>query len=330
MTSRRRHDRPVGPELAVEATGLVKTFGKVTALDGVDLRIPRGGVYGLLGPNGAGKTTTVRILASLQRPSAGAARVFGHDVVRDADAVRRRISLTGQYASVDNHLTGRENLVLLARLFGHRRRPAQRRADELLVAFGLAEAADRLAKTYSGGMRRRLDIAASIVVTPDLLFLDEPTAGLDPRSRHQVWGIARQLVAGGTTIVLTTQYLEEADALADRLVVIDRGRVLAEGTPSELKSSIGASTLRVRLVDSSQRGAATAVLARSLDTDVASASDALNLSARCDDPGRAADALLRLDQAGVAITGFSLDEPSLDEVFLALTGHPATREETPA
>ncbi len=230
--------------LAIEASGLVKTFGDKRAVDGVDLAVPSGAVYGVLGPNGAGKTTTIRMLATLISPDAGSARVFGHDVVREADAVRGAISLTGQLASVDEELTGRENLILLARLLGHRPAAARERADELLAAFGLEESAGKLAKHYSGGMRRRLDIAASIVVTPRLLILDEPTTGLDPRSRNHVWEIVRLMVAAGTTILLCTQYLEEADQLADGIAVIDRGRVIAEGTPAQLKASVGVGALQ--------------------------------------------------------------------------------------
>jgi ABC-2 type transport system ATP-binding protein len=229
--------------LAIETQGLVKRFGDKTAVDGIDLAVPAGTVYGVLGPNGAGKTTTIRMLATLLRPDGGSARVLGHDVVADANAVRGCVSLTGQFASVDDELTGRENLTLIARLLGFDRRRAEARAGELLDAFGLTESADRLGKTYSGGMRRRLDIASSIVVTPRLLFLDEPTTGLDPRSRNQVWDIVRVLVAAGTTVLLTTQYLDEADQLADRLVIIDHGRVIAEGTPTELKDRVGATTL---------------------------------------------------------------------------------------
>ena len=229
--------------LAIETQGLVKRFGEKTAVEGIDLAVPAGTVYGVLGPNGAGKTTTIRMLATLLRPDGGSARVLGHDVVTDADAVRGCVSLTGQFASVDDELTGRENLTLIGRLLGFARRRAVERAGELLDAFGLAESADRLGKTYSGGMRRRLDIASSIVVTPRLLFLDEPTTGLDPRSRNQVWDIVRVLVAAGTTVLLTTQYLDEADQLADRLAIIDHGRVIAEGTPTELKDRVGATTL---------------------------------------------------------------------------------------
>src|SRR3954468_8435518 len=251
-------------DLAIETSGLVKVFGDNRAVDGVDLAVPAGTVYGLLGPNGAGKTTVVRMLATLLRPDGGRAEVFGHDVVREADAVRSRVSLTGQYASVDEDLSGHENLFLLGRLLGYRRRQARDRAGRLLDAFGLTDAADRQVKKYSGGMRRRIDIAASILNTPDLLFLDEPTTGLDPRSRNQVWDIVRVVVANGTTVLLTTQYLDEADQLARRIAVIDHGRMIAEGTPGELKSSIGAGTVHVRLRDASQRPEAERVLAAAL------------------------------------------------------------------
>src|SRR5918996_498712 len=239
--------------LAIEATSLVKAFGDVRAVDGVDLAVRGGSVYGVLGPNGAGKTTTIRMLATLLRPDGGEARVFGHDIVDDADAVRSVVSLTGQLASVDEELTGRENLILLARLLGFRRAQAKERAGELLEAFGLADAAGRLVKHYSGGMRRRLDIAASIVVTPELMFLDEPTTGLDPRSRNQVWEIIRSLAAEGTTVLLTTQYLDEADQLAGRIAVVDHGRVIAEGTSGQLKASLGSGALHVRLLDPDER-----------------------------------------------------------------------------
>jgi ABC-2 type transport system ATP-binding protein len=310
-------------ELAIETAGLVKVFGTTRAVDGVDLEVRTGGVYGFLGPNGAGKTTTIRILATLLRPDAGSARVLGHDVVADPGAVRRRVGLTGQFASVDEDLTGRENLVLLGRLLGYSRPQARARAAELLDGFDLTEAADRQVKRYSGGMRRRLDIAASIVVTPDLMFLDEPTTGLDPRSRNQVWDIVRALVAGGTTVLLTTQYLDEADQLADRIAVIDRGRVIAEGTPGELKASVGSGALHVRVMDPAQRPAAERVLAAALRVPVELESDPAALSARVSDPERVAIALADLSRAGVAFTDFALGQPSLDEVFLALTGHHA-------
>jgi ABC-2 type transport system ATP-binding protein len=311
--------------LAIEATGLVKTFGDVRAVDGVDLAVRRGSVYGVLGPNGAGKTTTIRMLATLLRPDAGSARVLGHDIVDEADSVRGLVSLTGQLASVDEDLTGRENLVLLGRLLGLRRAAAKERATELLDAFGLSEAAGRLVKNYSGGMRRRLDIAASIVVTPQLMFLDEPTSGLDPRSRNQVWDIIRALVAGGTTILLCTQYLEEADQLADGIAVIDHGKVIAEGTPGQLKASVGSGALHVRLLDPEQRSEAERVLSRELGT-VNLESDSAALSVSCSDANRAAEAVAELTRAGVGIADFSLDQPSLDEVFLALTGHPAEED----
>ncbi|MFC7330948.1 ATP-binding cassette domain-containing protein [Marinactinospora rubrisoli] len=312
----------------METAGLVKVFGDTRAVDGVDLRVPAGVVYGILGPNGAGKTTTIRMLATLLRPDSGTARVFGHDVVREPDAVRSRVSLTGQFASVDENLTGTENLVMLARLLGHSWAGAKARAAELLEAFDLTEAAGRHARTYSGGMRRRLDIAASIVVTPDLIFLDEPTAGLDPRSRNQVWEIVRALVAAGTTVLLTTQYLDEADQLADRIAVIDHGRVIAEGTSGELKSSVGSGAVHVRLADAGRRGEAEQVLAKTLDAAVHLESDPVALSARVSDPERVAHALAELSRAGVAVTEFSLGQPSLDEVFLALTGRPAEATDT--
>ncbi|MGH9156254.1 MAG: ATP-binding cassette domain-containing protein [Acidimicrobiales bacterium] len=308
--------------LAVEATGLVKSFGETRAVDGVDLTVRRGTVYGVLGPNGAGKTTTIRILATLTRPDAGQARVLGHDVVTEPDAVRAAVSLTGQLASVDEDLTGHENLTLLGRLLGLKRTAARDRAAELLDAFGLSAAATRLVKHYSGGMRRRLDIAASIVVTPELMFLDEPTTGLDPRSRNQVWDIIRALVAEGTTIVLCTQYLEEADQLADGIAVIDNGRVIAEGTPGQLKASVGSGSLHVRLLHPEQRSEAEQVLRRELGP-VTLEADRAALSVACSDADRGAAALGALARAGVSIADFSVGQPSLDEVFLALTGHPA-------
>ncbi|UHQ98798.1 ATP-binding cassette domain-containing protein (plasmid) [Natrinema zhouii] len=308
---------------AIETDGLVKHFGDTKAVDGVDLAIPAGGIYGLLGPNGAGKTTTIRMLATLLRPDAGTARVFGHDVVSDADDVRSRVSMTGQFASVDEDLTGRENLVLLARLLGYARGQAKTRATNLLEAFGLADAASRQVKTYSGGMRRRLDIAASIVVTPELLFLDEPTTGLDPRNRSQVWEIIQALVANGTTVLLTTQYLDEADQLADRIAVIDDGRIIAEGTPDEPKSSIGSDVLNVRVRDPDQREEVRWALTQVLDVPVDLESDPTALSARVTDTDRIAHAFVELSRADIEVTHFALGQPSLDEVFLALTDQPA-------
>jgi ABC-2 type transport system ATP-binding protein len=313
--------------LAIEATGLVKTFGDVRAVDGVDLAVRRGSVYGVLGPNGAGKTTTIRMLATLLRPDAGSARVLGHDVVGEADDVRGLVSLTGQLASVDEDLTGWENLTLIGRLLGLKRAHAKGRATELLDAFGLGDAATRLVKNYSGGMRRRLDVAASIVVSPELMFLDEPTTGLDPRSRNLVWDIVRALVDQGTTILLCTQYLDEADQLADGIAVIDRGKVIAEGTPGQLKASVGSGALHVRLLDPEQRPEAERVLAGELGS-VHLEPDPAALTSSCPDADRAAEAVARLARSDVGIAAFSLGQPSLDEVFLALTGHPA--EEQPA
>jgi ABC-2 type transport system ATP-binding protein len=308
--------------LAIEATGLVKSFGETRAVDGVDLAVRSGSVYGVLGPNGAGKTTTIRMLATLLRPDEGEARVLGHDIVREADAVRSAVSLTGQLASVDEDLSGRENLILIGRLLGLDRNRAKARADELLDAFGLTEAAGRLVKNYSGGMRRRLDISASIVVTPRLMFLDEPTTGLDPRSRNQVWDIIRAMQAGGTTILLCTQYLDEADQLADGIAVIDHGKVIAEGTPGQLKASVGSGALHVRLLDPDQRPEAERIMSRELGT-VHLEADPAALSASCADSDRAAEAIADLSRSGIRIADFSLGQPSLDEVFLALTGHTA-------
>jgi ABC-2 type transport system ATP-binding protein len=289
--------------------------------------VPAGAVYGVLGPNGAGKTTTIKMLATLLRPDAGTARVLGHDVVEEADAVRGLVSLTGQLASVDEDLTGRENLILIGRLLGYARPAAKARADELLAAFGLADASGRQVKNYSGGMRRRLDIAASIVVTPRLMFLDEPTTGLDPRSRNQVWEIIRALVGEGTTVLLCTQYLDEADQLADRIAVIDHGRVIAEGTPGQLKASVGQGSLHVRVADPEQRERAATVLMGALDTTVQLDSDPAALTVPALDAERASEAVAALFADGVEVQNFSLGQPTLDEVFLALTGRPAPVEE---
>ncbi|HYE57096.1 MAG TPA: ATP-binding cassette domain-containing protein, partial [Rhodothermales bacterium] len=305
---------------AIQTEGLVKTFGSSRAVDGIDLHVRRGSIYGVLGPNGAGKTTTVRMLATLLRPDAGRALVLGHDVVQEADAVRRAISLTGQFASVDEDLTGYENLVLLGRLLGFSRADAKARAMSLLEAFDLADATHKQVKAYSGGMRRRLDIAASILRVPELLFLDEPTTGLDPRSRTQVWEIIRTLVAGGTTVLLTTQYLEEADQLADRIAVIDHGRVIAEGTSAELKASVGTGVLHVRLTDPERRAEARQVLVETLGLAVHDEPDPRALAVQLADPDRAVVALGALQDAGLALSDFSLGQPSLDEVFFALTG----------
>jgi ABC-2 type transport system ATP-binding protein len=309
--------------IAIETRALAKSFGRTRALDGIDLTVREGSVYGLLGPNGAGKTTTIRVLATLLKPDSGSATVAGLDVVRDPDGVRRRVGLTGQYASVDEDLTGVENLVLVGRLLGLGWRAARLRATEMLDAFGLTEAAGRQVRTYSGGMRRRIDIAASLVTVPEILFLDEPTTGLDPRGRNQVWELVRRIAAEGTTVLLTTQYLDEADRLAERLAVIDHGRVIAEGTSRELKASVGANAVHVRLADASQNDAARAALARVISGGLMPGSDPQMLSARLTSTAQAAEVLAALTQANVEVAEFSVGTPSLDEVFLALTGKPS-------
>jgi ABC-2 type transport system ATP-binding protein len=309
--------------VAIETSGLVKVFKETRAVDGVDLSVRRGSVYGLLGPNGAGKTTTIRVLATLLLPDAGTARVLGHDVVREPAAVREKVSLTGQFASIDEDLTGRENLVLVGSLLGLSWRGARTRGDELLDAFDLAEAAGRQVRTYSGGMRRRLDIAASLVLTPELLFLDEPTTGLDPRSRNQVWEIVRAIAAEGTTVLLTTQNLDEADRLAERLAVIDHGRLIAEGTSRDLKAQVGGNTLSIRLRSVDRRSEAEALLKQTLGPEVHNGADSHTLSAQVASDEVVAQALMALSGAGVELAEFSLGQPSLDEVFFALTGRPA-------
>ncbi|MGJ9423313.1 ATP-binding cassette domain-containing protein [Aeromicrobium sp. CF3.5] len=323
---------------AIEAHGLVKTFGDTVAVDHLDLRVEPGTVYGLLGPNGAGKTTTVRMLATLSRPDGGGAQIFGHDVVREADEVRSLVSMTGQYASVDEDLTGTENLILLGRLIGHSKSAAAERSNLMMETFGLTEAAKRQVKTYSGGMRRRLDIAASLLSRPKLLFLDEPTTGLDPRSRNQVWSIIRAIVEQGTTVMLTTQYLDEADQLASRIAVIDQGKVIAEGTKGELKSSIGMGSVSLRLRNSDRREDAARLLADAFGTEVQRDPDPVGLSASLGAGTTAPDstavtelaahragvALGELARAGIVVDSFALGQPSLDEVFLALTNSPAT------
>ncbi|MGH4004395.1 MAG: ATP-binding cassette domain-containing protein [Pseudonocardiaceae bacterium] len=306
---------------AIRAEGLVKRFGETTALDGVDLAVRAGTVLSLLGPNGAGKTTAVRVLATLLRPDAGHATVGGYDVVRDAHQVRQLIGLTGQYAAVDEALTGTENLQLIGRLLGMSRQGSKQRARELLARFGLADAAGRAARTYSGGMRRRLDLAASLVGQPQLLFLDEPTTGLDPRSRLDLWSLVRSLVADGVTVLLTTQYLDEADQLADEIAVIDGGRVIATGTPDELKAKTGSRSLAVRPAD--QADVATVISVVGQLTGVAPEVDGQLVTAPITDPAVLPAVVRRLDNAGVVITELTLRNASLNEVFLSLTGHPA-------
>jgi ABC-2 type transport system ATP-binding protein len=311
---------------AIETVGLIKTFGETRALDDLSLSIRGGSVYGLLGPNGAGKTTAIRVLTTLLRPSAGKAVVLGFDVERDAAAVRRKVSLTGQYASVDEDLTGHENLVLVSRLLGMSWTDARRRATELLSAFALSDAASRQVRTFSGGMRRRIDIAASLVTRPEILFLDEPTTGLDPRSRNQVWDLVRQIAAAGTTVLLTTQYLEEADRLAERMAVIDHGRVIAEGTSRELKASIGGNTLRFQLTSPDQHGQAHALVTRVLGDGVLAGGDPTAISVKVPDAAAAADVLSALSRERIQVSDFSLGAPSLDDVFFTLTGRPREKQ----
>lgn len=315
---------------AIETHSLTKTFGKTTALAGLDIRIPKGSVFGLLGPNGAGKTTAIRVLATLQRPTAGRASVLGHDVVTEAHEVRRRISLTGQYAAVDEDLTGHENLVLVGRLLGLTWGDAKDRATELLTTFELSEAATRQVRTYSGGMRRRIDIAASLLSTPEVLFLDEPTTGLDPRSRNQVWEMVRGIAAGGTTVLLTTQHLEEADRLADRLAVIDKGRVIAEGTSRELKASVGSNALHVRLVERAATEAARKLVVEALGIETVATPEPGVLAAQLKDPSQTSAVVDALTRGGIEIQDLTVGSPSLDDVFFALTGRPAATEEVKA
>lgn len=307
---------------AIETHGLIKRFGEVRALNGIDLLIRRGAVYGLLGPNGAGKTTTIRVLSTLLTPDGGTATVLGYDVAKDPKTVREKVSLTGQFASVDEDLTGAENLILVGRLLGFSWREARQRAEELLDAFDLEDAGSRQIQTYSGGMRRRIDIAASLVATPEILFLDEPTTGLDPRSRNQVWDLVRRIAGEGTTVLLTTQYLEEADRLAERMAVIDHGKVIAEGTSRELKASVGASSFHLNLIRPDQRDAAEAIVRSVVGDAVLPTSDPLEITARLEGNAQAARLVAQLSEGGIEIGGFSVGNPSLDEVFLALTGHP--------
>ncbi|GAA2138032.1 ATP-binding cassette domain-containing protein [Glycomyces algeriensis] len=311
---------------AIEVRGLKKSFGEVQALSGVDFAAAPGTVLGVLGPNGAGKTTAVRVLSTLTRPDAGTARVLGLDVTAQAAQVRERIGLTGQYAGLDPNLSGEQNLVLVARLLGASRRQAKARANELIERFDLAHAATRAASKYSGGMRRRLDLAASIVRRPEVLFLDEPTTGLDPKSRNGLWEVVRDLVASGTTVLLTTQYLEEADQLADSIAVIDTGRVIASGTPSQLKQAVGGQVLRL----SPTRPDASDQLVQLAEWAVgaqarAEGGDVLVPVAHA---GEAQAVMARVSQAGVDLAGFGLHEPTLDEVFLQLTGHRTRTDET--
>jgi ABC-2 type transport system ATP-binding protein len=306
---------------AVRAEGLVKAFGDLCAVDGVDLTVHQGEIFGVLGPNGAGKTTMLRMLATLLPIDAGQARIFGVDVARQPHRIRQLVGVTGQYASVDENLTATENLWLFGRLQGLRSAQAHATAAELLEQFGLQEAAGKPIAQFSGGMRRRLDLAASLITRPPLIFLDEPTTGLDPRTRGQMWGTIRGLVAGGCTVLLTTQYLDEADQLADRIAVIDRGRKVAEGTPDELKTSVGDSTLQLRLAGGADAGLACDVVRRVTGADAVLTPESGRLNVALDAADHAADVLIGLREAGVPIESVSVAKPTLDEVFLAITGH---------
>ncbi len=320
-------------EWAVEAEGLVKIFGENRAVDGVDLKVKTGSVYGVLGPNGAGKTTTISMLATLLRPDGGSARIFGHDVMREPQIVRQLIGVTGQYASVDETLSATENLIIFSRLLGLSRREARAKAADLLERFGLTEAAKRPLKNFSGGMRRRLDLAASLIAQPPLIFLDEPTTGLDPRTRGQMWDTIRELVVTGSTVLLTTQYLDEADQLADRIAVIDRGRVVAEGTADELKSSVGTSSLQLRIADRGGEALgrdtdrALDEIARVLGVRGTRSPEGSRITAPMADADLVADLLIALRAADVSLAEFSVQKPSLDEVFLTITGHDASDQD---
>ncbi|MGG6311372.1 ATP-binding cassette domain-containing protein [Paenibacillus macerans] len=312
---------PGNGDWAIEAQGLVKTYGSHRAVDGVDLKVGTGSIYGVLGPNGAGKTTTIRMLATLLRPDAGSARIFGHDVVKEPQIVRQLIGVTGQYASVDESLSATENLLIFSRLLGLGRPEAKRKAAELLEEFGLSEAAKRPLKNFSGGMRRRLDLAASLIAQPPLIFLDEPTTGLDPRTRTQMWETIRRLVQMGSTVLLTTQYLDEADQLADRIAVIDRGHVVAEGTVDELKTSVGTSSLQLRAKNPQDIESVRRIIERVLQVRSNISAEAGKITAPMAEADRVTDLLIALREAGIPLAEMSVQKPTLDEVFLTITGH---------
>ena len=305
---------------AIEADSLVKTFGDKRAVDGVNLQVRAGTIYGVLGPNGAGKTTTIRMLATLLRPDAGSARIFGRDVAKEPHVVRQLIGVTGQYASVDESLSAVENLVVFSRLLGLGRAEARRKTAELLEEFGLTEAAKRPLKNFSGGMRRRLDLAASLIAQPPLIFLDEPTTGLDPRTRAQMWETIRRLVKTGSTVLLTTQYLDEADQLADRIAVIDRGRVVAEGTVDELKASVGTSTLHLRVQNPLHGEKTRRIIEQVLQVEASVSAEAGTFTAPMTDADKVADLLIAIRAAGIGLAEMSVQKPTLDEVFLTMTG----------
>ncbi|OPG99932.1 daunorubicin/doxorubicin resistance ABC transporter ATP-binding protein DrrA [Chryseobacterium mucoviscidosis] len=311
-------------EWAIEAQGLVKTFGDKHAVDGVNLNVKAGTIYGVLGPNGAGKTTTIRMLGTLLRPDGGSAKIFGHDVVKESHIVRQLIGLTGQYASVDESLSANENLMIFSRLLGLGRAESKRKTAELLEEFGLTEAAKRPIKGFSGGMRRRLDLAASLIAQPPLIFLDEPTTGLDPRTRAQMWNTIRQLVKTGSTVLLTTQYLDEADQLADRVAVIDQGHVVAEGTVDDLKASVGTASLQLRIQEPTRIEHARQIVEQILRTESSVSAEAGKITAPMANANIAADLLIAFRSAGIDLAEMSVQKPTLDEVFLTITGQDAS------
>jgi len=317
---------PDNGEWAIEARGLIKNFGENRAVNGINLNVKAGTIYGILGPNGAGKTTTISMMSTLLRPDAGSVRIFGHDVVKESHIVRQLIGVTGQYASVDESLSATENLVIFSRLLGLGREESKRKAAELLEEFGLTEAAKRPLKNFSGGMRRRLDLAASLIAQPPLIFLDEPTTGLDPRTRNQMWDTIRRLVKTGSTVLLTTQYLQEADELADRIAVIDRGIVVAEGTVDELKSSVGSSSLHLRIQNPMDIETARYTVEKVLQAKANVSSEGGKIVAPMTNADRVTDLLIALREAGIHLEEFSVQKPTLDEVFLTITGHNANEE----
>jgi ABC-2 type transport system ATP-binding protein len=313
-------------DLAVEAKDLIKNFGDNRAVDGVNLKVPTGSIYGVLGPNGAGKTTTISMLATLLKPDGGEAKIFGHDIVQEPQIIRQLIGVTGQYASVDETLSATENLNIFARLLGLSSKEAHKKTAELLEEFGLSEAAKRPLSNFSGGMRRRLDLAASLIAQPPLIFLDEPTTGLDPRTRAKMWDTIRRLVSTGSTVLLTTQYLDEADQLADRIAVIDRGKVVAEGTTSELKSSVGTASLQLKLSDPQNSAEAARAVEKVLKAK-ATITKASEITAPMTDTDKLTDLLIELRNAKIHLTEVSVQKPTLDEVFMSITGKKTTKHD---